>query len=141
MSEVVDHPPTLVVQTDVQQVIITKESHDDVRLVNAAELRQEQTIVIASREVQYEVMSMGMQGPPGPPGVGDDEMPYAKRVDFEGDIIYRGEAVPGTANSDSLWRVRRIEVSPVDGDVDEKWAGGEATFVHSWDDRYTLEYI
>jgi hypothetical protein len=84
--------------------------------------------------------SQGPSGPPGPPGpAGEEEEMYAKRVDFEGDTIYRGEAPVGASNSDSVWRVRKVDIAP-DGDVTETWANGTAEFVHAWDDRLTLEY-
>lgn len=64
---------------------------------------------------------------------------YAKRVDFEGDTIYRGEAAVGALESALVWRIRRIELA-VDGDVTEMWANGTADFTHAWADRLALEY-
>lgn len=69
------------------------------------------------------------------------EMAYAKRTDFISDnLIYRGEAVPGTATSASAWRIHRLILAEVDGDVTEEWAGGNALFDKVWDDRLTLSY-
>ncbi|PKO27968.1 MAG: hypothetical protein CVU32_01800 [Betaproteobacteria bacterium HGW-Betaproteobacteria-5] len=65
----------------------------------------------------------------------------ARRTDFVGDtIIYRGEAAPGSLESNPVWKIKRIEFAP-DGDVTEKWAGGTAAFDKVWNDRTTLEYI
>ena len=73
--------------------------------------------------------------------VGTSDDTHARRVDFVGDaLLYRGEAVPGTDDTASAWRVRRIEFAP-DGNVTEKWAAGNADFVNAWSDRATLEYV
>ena len=71
---------------------------------------------------------------------GDEEVPYAKETDFvTDDIMYRGEAEPGTPASSPLWRIRKITIAP-DGDVSEKWADGVATFTKVWDDRSSYQY-
>jgi len=73
--------------------------------------------------------------------VGNGNETLARRVDFVGDaLLYRGEAAPGAAEGNAVWRVRRITFAP-DGDVTETWAGGNADFVNAWNDRATLEYI
>jgi len=53
-------------------------------------------------------------------------------------LSYFGEAAPGSATSDAVWRIRRITTTGNDLDVD--WAGGSASFTHKWDDRLTLSY-
>lgn len=74
-------------------------------------------------------------------GAVDMGVELSRRSDFVGStIIYRGEATPGASESASVWRIKRIEFAP-DGDVTEKWAGGNANFVNAWDDRATLSYI
>lgn len=66
-------------------------------------------------------------------------MKYAKRIDFVGsDIIYKGEAVPGTTDTQPLWRIKRIEF--VGEDVKETWAGGTALFLNVWSDRTMYDY-
>lgn len=73
--------------------------------------------------------------------VNEDDMTYAKRVDFQGDsVIYRGEAKVGADDASPVWRIRKITVSE-DGDVTEQWAGGSANFVHAWLDRTALTYV
>lgn len=75
----------------------------------------------------------------GGPGT-DTDMVYTTRVDFVGeDIIYRAEADPGTLDSESFWRIKRITISN-DGDMIEEWADGDASFNNSWTDRLTLNY-
>ena len=66
---------------------------------------------------------------------------FTRRDDFVGDtIIYRGEAAPGSLESDPVWKIKRIEFAP-DGDVTTKFAGGVATFTNAWSDRATLDYV
>lgn len=69
----------------------------------------------------------------------------SRRADFVGDsTLYRGEAVPGADESAAVWRIKRVDfISGPDGktDINEKWAGGTANFVHTWTDRASLEYI
>lgn len=71
---------------------------------------------------------------------GEDELTYAKRVDFvNDDIIYRGEATVGSLENSAVWRIRKITLS-VDGDVKEEWADGSAAFAYVWDNRQSLSY-
>jgi len=75
-------------------------------------------------------------------GSGDEA--FSRRVDFLGDtVIFRGEAAPGSSESDPVWRIRRFTfVTGPDGkqDVNEAWAGGTAAFDKAWVDRATLGY-
>lgn len=95
-------------------------------------------IVVASLGQQG---PQGIQGPPGPPGAsGEEEMVYSKRTDFLGDnLIYRGEAAVGSAESATAWRIRKI-VLDLDGDVTETWATGTAAFDKAWTLRQTYVY-
>jgi len=84
-----------------------------------------------------DIITVGTQGPPGIP---EEEMVYARKVNFVGSsVLYRGEAVPGSATNASVWRVRRITIA-VDGDIDEQWANGNATFANVWDNHLVLSY-
>lgn len=70
----------------------------------------------------------------------DEEMPYAKRIDFiTDDLLYRGEAVVGSLESDPVWRIRKIIIG-ADNDVTEIWANGTANYSNSWVDRTTYTY-
>jgi len=84
---------------------------------------------------------VGEQGAIGPSGSEEDIM-YAKRVDFveDEDLLYRGEAIPGSVDSASVWRIRKITVSAVDSDVNETWADGDDNFDNIWNDRLGLTY-
>lgn len=64
------------------------------------------------------------------------EKVYAARTETVGDVIYIGEAAISSAESDSVWRIRRIDTAGV---IEVKWAGGGA-FVNAWDDRASLTY-
>jgi hypothetical protein len=52
-------------------------------------------------------------------------------------ITYVGEALPGLTNSQSVWRIKRIDTS---SGLVIKWAGGQASFVNIWDDRASYSY-
>jgi len=82
---------------------------------------------------------VGIAGPIGLPA--EDEIMYEKRVDFITDnLLYRAEAIPGTLNSASVWRIRKITIAASDNDVVETWADGTDTFNKVWDDRLTYTY-
>lgn len=103
-----------------------------------AEVEFEYAVCIATPEVT--VTTLGSQGPAGPRGESsEEESVFSKRVDFvTEDLIYRGEAAVGSANSASVWRIRRITF--VGDDVTEEWASGSAAFDKAWTDRATLGY-
>lgn len=106
------------------------------------EVVAEQVVVVETApSVQFIEVEVGIQGPPGPPGPAAGEtMPYAKRTDFVGDdVIYKGEAEPGSLESDPVWRISKITF--VGEDATEQWAGGTANFVHVWANRTSLTYI
>lgn len=70
-----------------------------------------------------------------------DDVIYTKRVDFINDnLLYRGEAVPGTLESAPVWRMRRITIG-ADNDVTEEFADGDSNFDNIWDDRLGLTYL
>lgn len=72
--------------------------------------------------------------------ISDEEMPYAKRVDFVSDNeLYKGEAVVGSLVTTSVWRIRKIVISN-DGDVSEIWADGNSNYDNSWANRLTYSY-
>lgn len=72
---------------------------------------------------------------------GSAEMSYATRVDqIDDTLMYKGEAVPGSLDADSAWRIAKL-VFGVDGDVTITWAGGNSDFSYAWTDRLSLTYI
>lgn len=71
----------------------------------------------------------------------DEEMPFAKRVDFITDNeLYKGEAVVGSAEDSATWRIRKITIG-TDSDVSETWAAGSSAYNKRWSDRLTYTYI
>jgi hypothetical protein len=89
---------------------------------------------------QPSVLEVGLIGPQGPAGTGEEDMPYAKRVDFVGDtLLYRGEAAPGAAETAPAWRIQRLTF--VGDDVTYEWAAGTAAFDKVWANRATLSYL
>jgi hypothetical protein len=70
-----------------------------------------------------------------------DDMPYSTRIDFiTDDEFYRGESTPGTVNSAAYWRIKKVQINPLDGDMTETWASGNADFNKVWNDRLTYTY-
>jgi hypothetical protein len=69
----------------------------------------------------------------------DLEVQYNRLIDTEGQFIYIGEAVPGTATSESKWRIKRVNQQAGD-DYEIIWANGAADFDKIWDNRLTLTY-
>lgn len=83
------------------------------------------------------VIEVGVPGPPGP--LAGESMPYAKRTDSIGEnLIYKGEAVPGSAEAAAVWRISRLSI--IDDDITEKWANGNAEFINGWTERASLDY-
>lgn len=85
-------------------------------------------------------IEVGIPGPPGPPGLPAGEaMPFAKRVDtVDDETIYKGEAAPGSAEADPVWRISRISL--IAEDITEQWANGSAEFISAWTERASLDY-
>jgi hypothetical protein len=100
---------------------------------------------VTNRESVTYVITEGIQGPAGPRGLqgpagGEDEVALAKRVDFITEsLLYKGEAIPGTLNSEPGWRIRRLIIGS-DNDVTEEWADGTADYIKTWDNRLTYTY-
>lgn len=66
-------------------------------------------------------------------------MKYDKLTDFVGsDVVYKGEAAPGTLEGATGWRISKITF--VGEDITEKWADGSADFNKTWDDRASYDY-
>lgn len=61
---------------------------------------------------------------------------FTLRVDEAGTYTYLGDALPGTATSVALWRVRRLTVA----DNTIEFADGDDSFDNVWDDRASLTY-
>lgn len=63
-------------------------------------------------------------------------VPLAFLEEAAGDLIYRGEALPGSEVGAPAWRIWRVSAG---GNVVE-WADGDGDFDNVWDDRALLTY-
>ena len=100
------------------------------------EVVAEQVVVVETApSVQFIEVEVGIKGPPGT-GI---EMEYAKRVDFvDQDIIYKGEAAPGSTEDAQSWRIKKITF--VGEDIKEEWAEGTIDFNKIWSSRTSYIY-
>jgi hypothetical protein len=70
----------------------------------------------------------------------DEEMPYAKRIDFISDsILYKAEAAVGSDETSPVWRIRKVIIGS-DNDVTEVWASGTSEYDKRWSDRLVYSY-
>lgn len=131
-----------VIEVITTQVIVAESTTSSVVEVtpqpDLIEVSTVETVIVDIQAPQVTEVVVGIPGPAGPPG--GEEMPMVqKEVDFVGqDMIYRGEAAPGSLTSDPVWRIKRILF--VGEDISEKWAGGSALFDKVWNDRATYSY-
>ena len=72
-----------------------------------------------------------------------EEMKYTVLLDFDGDYIYKGEAVPGSSGvgeTELIWRISRTYIDPVTEDIDIKWANGTILFDKQFSIHLTYSY-
>lgn len=135
-KEVRVYPITDVTKVDVAEVPVEVHADGIPHTVESTTQDNPVTVIVPN----VEIYTAGVQGPAGTPGLSEDEMMYAKRVDFITELLlYRGEALPGTGDAGATWRIRRITIG-TDDDVTEEWADGNADFDNVWSDRLTLTY-
>lgn len=130
----------LVNTQDTAVVAIEKNSTAVTSITSGATISvvRESTVVV--EKANNQVVLSGMIGPAGTSAVSEDDMVYSKRIDFVTDNeLYRGEALVGTAETSSLWRIRKISIG-VDGDITENWASGTASFDKVWANRVSFSY-
>ena len=97
------------------------------------------TLVWSAVLNKFELKPAGNSG--GTTVTSDEEMPYAKRVDFITDNeLYKAEAVVGSLETAVVWRIRKVTIA-ADSDVSETWAGGTSLYDKRWSDRLTYTYI
>lgn len=71
----------------------------------------------------------------------DEEMPYAKRIDFITDNeLYKAEAAVGSSESSPVWRIHKVTIAG-DNDVSETWANGTSAYDKVWTDRLSYMYL
>jgi hypothetical protein len=116
-----------VITSDVSITIITVEGSDSLSV-------EPETVTTV------QVLTVGEQGPPGPGGGSGAGTDYETLLDFVSeDVVYRGDAVPGTAPEASAWRLSKLLTVP-GGEVVIAHANGSTGFVHQWDARATYTY-
>jgi hypothetical protein len=70
-----------------------------------------------------------------------DTTVYTQRVDLVTDyLIYKGWALAGALESDVVWRIQKIIIDDVTGDVTKIFADGNTEFDNAWDDRLLYNY-
>ena len=119
------------------EVIVESESLIEILETKSVEILTETQEVVT-------VLTEGTQGPPGPPGIVEEDIVYAKRLDMiSADVFYKGEAAVGSMPGAPVWRIRRVTMTTIGElvDMSEQWADGAADFVHKWDDRASLIYV
>lgn len=127
ISETTNQYQVIDVTSQSSEVIIATTARDIVEIPTTTNVVEE----VVSTEVISETI---------PVLYGDEEVPYSKRVDFiTDDLLYRGEAAPGTLTSQAAWRIRKITIG-TDGDVTEQWADGNSQFNKVWDNRLSFTY-
>ena len=75
-----------------------------------------------------------------PIGSSSESSQYATRVDTEELNTYIGQATPGTADSDPLWRIKRVTETSNGDDITVTWASGNANFDKNWQLRTSYVY-
>lgn len=103
----------------------------------------EENVVLNTTEEVTAILHSGLTGPRGAegPAAGEEGVAQAKRVDFIDDnLLYRAEADPGTLDGDAVWRIHKITIGAVDGDVTEEWADGNANYDKVWTSRLSYTY-
>ncbi len=61
-------------------------------------------------------------------------------VDNDGNgFTYVGFAIPGSATSAAIWKIKRVDESVLN-DVKIEWADGNISFDNVWDNRAGLSY-
>ena len=64
----------------------------------------------------------------------------AIEYDANGNPIYIGKALPGTAKTASGWQIMKITYDANGNATDIQWAGGSDAFDKIWNDRATYAY-
>lgn len=66
---------------------------------------------------------------------------WAKKMEYSGtNVIYIGEAQPGSATSSAVWRIKKLTYNAQNMVTDIQWAGGNAKFDKIWNNRASYTY-
>jgi hypothetical protein len=84
-------------------------------------------------------VGQGPAGPAGPAGSGEEMAANDKEVDFVGtDVIYKGDAAPGSLHSAAVWRIKKLTF--VGEDFSERYANGTSLYDKVWNNRASYTY-
>ena len=66
---------------------------------------------------------------------------WTTKMEYSGtNVVYIGEAQPGTSTSSPNWRIKKLTYDSNNMVTDIKWAGGTNAFDKTWDDRASYTY-
>lgn len=73
---------------------------------------------------------------------GEGATSYTTRIDTASTtgITYVGKAVPGSATSNPVWQIQRIDETQTPETTIILWADGNADFDNTWNNRTSLTY-
>ena len=109
--------------------------NDDVEFKRLSEVTQNAVLIFDSTKKKFVVRDLLDFIQTIQTGV---EVQYNKLIDVDGNFTYIGEAVPGTATTSPLWRIKRVET--IGQDINILWASGSADLNKIWDNRATYSY-
>jgi len=66
-----------------------------------------------------------------------------KKIEYDAsnNPVFVGEAIPGSATSDSTWRIKKITYDVNNNPTDVQWADSNTNFDKSWDHRSDGTYV
>lgn len=67
-----------------------------------------------------------------------DGTDFAVRLDESGTILYIGIALPGAAEADPVWQIKKVV--EIGGSLTLTWADGNDYYDNVWDNRASLTY-
>lgn len=68
---------------------------------------------------------------------GGGPVDVTRRVAFVGNLVYRGNALPGSLETNPVWQIWRADKTE---NYARRWADGNANFDNAWVDYLTLAY-
>ena len=132
----VEPAPSAVIETEIGTTVVTTEDVTEIVMNTVVDL----VIVEPETITNIDVLTVGEQGPAGPPGTGTEI--YEQRAEITSDYeVYRGEAALGALDAQPVWRIRRIIIFyGVVIAATTTWANGSDSFVHDWTMRHTYTF-
>lgn len=85
--------------------------------------------------IEWETFGRVGDSPGGEAYTKMQNVPTTLRMEDTGTYIYIGTAVPGSSESDAVWKICRLDTSS-----NKLWADGNALYDNVWSDRAVLNY-